>query len=72
MRFNACEAVERAAFFEPDGSAGRARQIDDLLKALTSGATSDEDAIQRALGAQRFHNGMNSNQNGQLPIIPRS
>jgi hypothetical protein len=72
VRLDAGETVERAAIFEPDGSVGGAGEIDDFLEAMASGAAGDQDAFEGTLRAQRFGDGMNSNQDGQMPIIPWS
>jgi hypothetical protein len=70
MRYDAGHAVERATVFEAKRGTGGARQIDDLLEAVAACAARYEDAVERALCAQRLDDGMNSDQNGQLPIIP--
>jgi hypothetical protein len=71
MGFDAGDAIQSAALFKAQRSAGGPRQIDDFLEAMSAGATRDENAIEGAFGAQRFDHGMNSDENGQVPIIPQ-
>jgi hypothetical protein len=72
MRFDAGDTIERAAVFKAKRRTRSPRQIDDFLETLPTSAARHKDAVERAFGAQRFDDGMNSDQNGQLPIIPRS
>jgi hypothetical protein len=39
-----------------------AREIDDLLKTRPAGSTSDQHAVKRPSGPQRFAHGMNAGQ----------
>jgi hypothetical protein len=71
VSFRAGETIEGAAIFEADRRAGFARKIDDLLETVPPGSASDQYPLERALRPQCFDNRMNSNQNGQLSIIPR-
>jgi hypothetical protein len=66
MGAGAGQAVERVAFFETDGCAGLAGEIDDFLDASSAESAGDEDALQRALSAKRFDNGMDSGEDGQI------
>ena len=69
MRFHAGETIECAAVLESYGRTGGAGQIDDFLQAVAAGAAGDKDAFEGPPGAQGFDNGVNSNQDGQMPII---
>jgi hypothetical protein len=71
VRFRTREAIESAAVFEAEGRARGAREIDHLLETVTARAAGDEDALQRTFRAQSFDYGMDSNQDGQVSIIPR-
>ena len=70
MGFGGGGPVERTAFFEPDGRAGLAGEVDDFLEAVAARAPGNEDAVKGAFGAEGFGNGVDADEDGQEPIIP--
>jgi hypothetical protein len=72
MGLGAGETVQRASVFETHGRFVGSGEVDDFLEAMAPGATRDDDAFERAFCAQSFGDGMNTNQDGQLSIIPRA
>jgi hypothetical protein len=70
MGFDACHAVERAAIFEADGSAGGSGEVNDFLETMTARAAGNDDAFEGAPGAQGLGYRMNAYQDCQSSIIP--
>jgi hypothetical protein len=71
VRFDARKAVEGAAILESNGSPGGPREIDHFLQTMAPGASGDEDTFEGPFCAQGFRDGVDSDEDGQVSIIPR-